>query len=164
MYTFLHFVSLCIKWLQCTLTDASPDFLVFFSDISLMLSLRNYIQIQSYLVFMSVCHLPTLCLPEYGDPDYSPGLRDWLSLARGKRETGLSFILNLNLSFKKWTWKFSLLLPYLIISPTIHSGLDLFPSKLKFILSFFFLLITSWQICNDSPYVSYICYTIIKEL
>jgi hypothetical protein len=33
-------------WPQCVLADALPNFLVFFCNVSLMLTLRNYIQIQ----------------------------------------------------------------------------------------------------------------------
>jgi hypothetical protein len=43
--------------------NVSPNFLVFFCNISLMLALKNYTQIQHSLVLVSVCHfadsLPT---------------------------------------------------------------------------------------------------------
>jgi hypothetical protein len=66
--------SLCIPWPQCTLADVLPNFLVFFCNVyvSLMLALRNYTQIQYTLVFLSVCHSPTPCPPEYLNPDAPP--------------------------------------------------------------------------------------------
>jgi hypothetical protein len=70
-FSGFHKESLCIGWPQCILADVSPNFLVFFCNdyISLMLTLKDYTQIQHSLVFVSVCHLPTPCPPEYQNSD-----------------------------------------------------------------------------------------------
>ena len=54
--------------------NASPNFLVFFCNISLMLALRNYIQIQHSLLCLCLfVTLLTPCPPEYWNPDSSTG-------------------------------------------------------------------------------------------
>jgi hypothetical protein len=51
----------------------SPNFLVFSCNISLMLALRNYIQINTLLCSHLFVTLPTPCSPEYRDPDSPAG-------------------------------------------------------------------------------------------
>lgn len=54
--------------------------LFFFCTISLVHTLRNYIQIRHYLVFLSLSHL-LLALLSARDSDFSCGLRNQLSSA-----------------------------------------------------------------------------------
>ena len=56
--------------------------------------MRNYIQIQHSLVSVSVCHLPTPWPLGYQEPEFSWGLRDWMSPVRGSEvAAGSSFAL-----------------------------------------------------------------------